>query len=74
MSIGLTPRAKRSLELAEQEALRLGHNYIGTHHILLGLILEDGIAAGLLEHMNVTLEPVRKAVAGITHSGGSDVA
>ena len=48
--VGLTPRAKRVIELAIDEARRLGHNYIGTEHLLLGLVREgEGIAAGVLE-------------------------
>ncbi len=48
--IGLTPRAKKVIELAVDEARRLGHHYIGTEHLLLGLVREgEGIAAGVLE-------------------------
>jgi len=58
--IGLTPRAKRVIELAIDEARRLGHNYIGTEHLLLGLLHEgEGIAASVLESFNITLEQVR---------------
>ncbi len=50
--VGLTPRAKRVIELAIDEARRLGHNYIGTEHLLLGLVREgEGIAAGVLESL-----------------------
>src|SRR5215467_8704433 len=60
--IGLTPRAKKVIELAVDEARRLGHHYIGTEHLLLGLVREgEGIAAGVLESLGVTLERVRKA-------------
>ena len=53
--IGLTPRAKRVIELAIDEARRLGHNYIGTEHLLLGLVREgEGIAAGVLERSGST--------------------
>jgi len=59
--IGLTPSAKRVVELAVDEARRLGHHYIGTEHILLGLIREgEGIAGGVLESLGVTLESVRE--------------
>ena len=52
--IGLTPRAKKVIELAVDEARRLGHNYIGTEHLLLGLVREgEGIAAGVLESLGV---------------------
>ena len=58
--IGLTPRAKRVIELAVDEARRLNHNYIGTEHILLGLLREgEGVAAGVLESLGVNLEKVR---------------
>ena len=58
--IGLTPRAKRVIELAVDEARRLNHSYIGTEHLLLGLVREgEGIAAGVLESLGVNLERVR---------------
>ncbi|HEU4598191.1 MAG TPA: ATP-dependent Clp protease ATP-binding subunit [Solirubrobacterales bacterium] len=61
--VGLTPRAKRVIELAIDEARRLGHNYIGTEHLLLGLVREgEGIAAGVLESLGVNLEKVRQQV------------
>jgi ATP-dependent Clp protease ATP-binding subunit ClpA len=54
--IGLTPRAKKVIELAVDEARQMNHDYIGTEHILLGLIREgEGIAAGVLESFGVTL-------------------
>jgi hypothetical protein len=60
--IGLTPRSKKVIELAVDEARRLNHHYIGTEHILLGLIREgEGIAAGVLESLGVNLEKVRVA-------------
>src|SRR5271157_1504667 len=58
--IGLTPRAKRVIELAIDEARHLGHNYIGTEHLLLGLLHEGGgVAAGVLDSFGITLEQVR---------------
>src|SRR5947209_16114135 len=58
--IGLTPRAKKVIELAIDEARRLNHHYIGTEHLLLGLVREgEGIAAGVLESLVVNLEKVR---------------
>src|SRR6266536_380913 len=58
--IGLTPRAKKVIELAVDEARRLGHHYIGTEHLLLGLVREgEGIAAGVLESLGVSLDKVR---------------
>lgn len=61
--IGLTPRAKKVIELAVDEAQRLGHHYIGTEHLLLGLVREgEGIAAGVLESLGVNLERARSSV------------
>ena len=61
--VGLTPRAKRVIELAVDEARRLGHHYIGTEHLLLGLVREgEGIAAGVLESLGVNLDKVRHEV------------
>ena len=58
--IGLTPRAKRVIELAVDEARRLNHNYIGTEHLLLGLLREEeGVASGVLESMGISLDKVR---------------
>src|SRR5260370_5364955 len=54
--IGLTPRAKKVIELAVDEARRLNHHYIGTEHLLLGLVREgEGIAAGALVRLGVNL-------------------
>ena len=61
--IGLTPRAKKVIELSVDEARRLNHHYIGTEHLLLGLVREgEGIAAGVLESLGVNLEKVRAQV------------
>ncbi len=58
--IGLTPRAKKVIELAVDEARRLDHHYIGTEHLLLGLLREgEGIGAEVLEKLGVTLEKAR---------------
>src|SRR5215472_7903860 len=58
--IGLTPRAKKVIELAVDEARRLSHHYIGTEHLLLGMIREGhGIGAGVLQELGVDLEKVR---------------
>ena len=58
--IGLTPRAKKVIELAVDEARRLDHHYIGTEHLLIGLMREgEGVAAGVLESLGVSLEKVR---------------
>jgi ATP-dependent Clp protease ATP-binding subunit ClpC len=64
--IPFTPRAKKVLELSLREALQLGHNYIGTEHILLGLIHEgDGVAAQVLVGLGVELDPTRQLVIQI---------
>jgi hypothetical protein len=69
--VGLTPRAKRVIELAIDEARRLGHNYIGTEHLLLGLVREgEGIAAGVLESLGVNLDRVRREVIRVLEAGG----
>jgi ATP-dependent Clp protease ATP-binding subunit ClpC len=58
--IGFTPRAKKVIELAVDEARRLHHHYLGTEHLLLGLVREgQGIGAGVLESLGVSLEKVR---------------
>ncbi|HEY8598032.1 MAG TPA: ATP-dependent Clp protease ATP-binding subunit [Thermomicrobiales bacterium] len=71
--IGLTPRAKKVIELAVDEARRLNHHYIGTEHLLLGLVREgEGIAAGVLESLGVSLEKLRAQVIQVlSQSGGS---
>jgi len=62
-SLPFTPRAKKVLELSLEEASQLGHNYIGTEHLLLGLIKEnEGIAARVLTNLGVKLEEVREEV------------
>src|SRR5678815_3021656 len=58
-----TDRARKVLTLAQDEAQRFNHNYIGTEHLLLGLVREgEGVAARVLENMNVELAKVRTAV------------
>ncbi len=83
VEIPFTPRAKRVLELSWDEARQLGHNYIGTEHLLLGLIREgEGVAARVLENLGVDLNKVRSNVvkmlgeskpqtAGSTSSGST---
>ena len=70
--IGLTPRAKKVVELAVDEARRMTHTYIGTEHLLIGLMREgEGVAAGVLESLGVTLDKVRAETHRIlSHSGG----
>ncbi len=65
-----TPRAKKTLELSLREALQLGHNYIGTEHILLGLVREgEGVGAQILQSMGATLEGVREEVITLLGDG-----
>ena len=79
VEIPFTPRAKRVLELSLEEARQLGHNYIGTEHLLLGLIREgEGVAARVLENLGVDLTKVRTQVvrmlgetAEVTTGGGT---
>lgn len=68
--VGLSPRAKRVIELAIDEARSLGHNYIGTEHLLLGLLREgEGIAASVLDSFGVTLERARAETVHILSQG-----
>ena len=70
--IGFTPRSKRVLELAFDEARQLGHTYIGTEHILLGLIREgEGVAAQVLKNLGAELDEMRKQVIELL--GGPEV-
>jgi ATP-dependent Clp protease ATP-binding subunit ClpA len=70
--IGLTPRAKKVIELAVDEARRLNHHYIGTEHLLLGLVREgEGIAAGALESLGVNLEKVRTQTIQVLSQSGA---
>jgi ATP-dependent Clp protease ATP-binding subunit ClpC len=65
-----TERARQVVVLAQEEARGLGHGYIGTEHILLGLLREmEGLAARVLESLDVKLEDVRAEVAGIVGPG-----
>ena len=66
--IPFTPRAKKVLELSLREAIRLGHNYIGTEHILLGLISEgDGVAAQVLIRLGADLDRTQEQVIELLH-------
>ncbi len=70
--IGLTPRAKKVIELAVDEARRLNHHYIGTEHLLIGLMREgEGVAAGVLESLGVGLEKVREETNSIIQKQSS---
>jgi ATP-dependent Clp protease ATP-binding subunit ClpC len=78
-SIGFTPRSKRVLELAFDEARRLGHTYLGTEHLLLGLIREgEGVAAQVLTNLGADLERVRNKLTsqlgGRSQSKGRETA
>jgi excisionase family DNA binding protein len=65
-SFGLTPRAKKSLQLAVEEAGKLDHGQVGCEHILLGLLAEgDGIAANVLQSLGVTLDAAREQVTAL---------
>ena len=69
-----TERARRSIVLAQEEAQRLGNNYIGTEHILLGIISEgESLAAKVLETLGVNLSKVRQEVEAIVGRGGQTV-
>ena len=71
--IPFTPRAKKVLELSLREALQLGHNYIGTEHILLGLIREgEGVAAQVLVRLGADLNRVRQKVVELVHTEESE--
>jgi ATP-dependent Clp protease ATP-binding subunit ClpC len=64
--IPFTPRAKKVLELSLRESLQMGHNYIGSEHILLGLIREgEGVAAQVLTSLGVRLDDLRATVRGL---------
>src|SRR5690625_5633525 len=75
--IPFTPRAQKVLELSLREALQLGHNYIGTDHILLGLIREgEGVAAQVLVKLGADLTRVRQQVIQLLsgYQGGKEAA
>src|SRR5690606_36568804 len=68
-----TERAQRVIVLAQEEAKRLGHNYVGTEHLLLGLIREgEGIAAKALQGLGISLEQVRGEVEKVIGKGQSN--
>jgi hypothetical protein len=71
--IDLTPRTKKVVELAVDEARRLNHHYVGTEHLLLGLLREgEGIAGGVLESLSVSLDKARNRVIYQLNIGGSE--
>lgn len=68
--ISLTPRAKKAIELAVDEARRMNHTYIGTEHLLIGLLREgEGVAAGVLESLGLTLEQLRTETHKVLSQG-----
>lgn len=70
-NIVLTPRAKRVLELSSDEARRMGINYVGTEHILIGLLREgEGVAARILNNLGLTTESVRQQVISLLGGAG----
>ena len=73
--IPFTPRAKKVLELAQREGLQLGHHYIGTEHLLLGLIREgEGVGAQVLTSLGVSLDDARRAVVETLTGMGVEMA
>src|SRR2546430_17634516 len=69
-----TERARKVLQLAQEEAQRFNHNYIGTEHLLLGLVREgDGVAAKVLNNLGVELSKVRSAVEFIIGRGEKSI-
>ena len=68
--LGLTPRAKRAIELAVKEARRLRHDYVGTEHLLLGLLREgEGVAASVLDTLGVNLKQARSQIEHLIAEG-----
>ena len=73
--LSLTPRTKRVIELAVDEARRLGHHYIGTEHLLLGLVREgEGVAVDVLKGLGVSLDKVRSQTARVMMESSSQPA
>ena len=75
MDAKFSPRVKDVITYSREEALRLGHNYIGVEHLMLGIIREgEGTAVRILEGLNVDLQKLRKALEGsIRPTAGSSV-
>jgi ATP-dependent Clp protease ATP-binding subunit ClpC len=71
----LTDRARTAMRLASEEAQRLGHDYLGTEHLLLGMLREgNGVAAKVLDGMGVRLADVRAAVEAVIGRGAASIA
>jgi excisionase family DNA binding protein len=72
---GLTRRSKRAIELAVEEATRMNHSYVGTEHLLVGLLREgDGVAAGILRSMGIELDGARSEVKRLLSIAPGDAA
>ncbi|MCF8002184.1 MAG: ATP-dependent Clp protease ATP-binding subunit [Halanaerobiales bacterium] len=72
-SISLTPRSKKVLNLSMEQARKLNHSYIGTEHILLGVISEgEGVAVRILQELGVELEKVKKEILNILNDGNQN--
>jgi ATP-dependent Clp protease ATP-binding subunit ClpA len=72
--IVLSPRTKKVIELAVEEARKLGHSHVGTEHLLLGIVREgEGIASGIIESFGVSLEKVREQVIAVVGQQGTDM-
>src|SRR5438309_6098317 len=68
-----TSRVKKVIEISFDEARRMGHNYVGTEHLLLGLLIEgEGIAAHVLEDLGATLEKVRSEIERLLHDSSAE--
>src|SRR5258707_5841377 len=68
-----TSRVKKVIELSFEEARRIGHNYVGTEHLLLGLLIEgEGIAAHVLEDLGATLEKIRSEIERLLHDSSAE--
>src|SRR6266404_3929423 len=68
-----TSRVKRVIEISFEEARRMAHNYVGTEHLLLGLLIEgEGIAAHVLEDLGATLDKVRSEIERLLHDSSAE--
>ena len=75
MNYNFTDRVRKVLAMAREEAIRLQHDYVGTEHILLGLIREgEGVAAAVLTNLNVDLDQIHEQVAESVKKGKATIA
>ena len=73
MNYNFTDRVRKVLAMAREEAIRLQHDYVGTEHILLGLLREqDGVAAQVLMNLGLKLDEVREEVLNLLGAGGAE--